>query len=60
MKIFTDTEINLLDGNYSKIAERHNCDRTYVSQIAKGKKDALTIKAKKILIDLIELVIVLS
>lgn len=60
MKIFTDKELELLSGNFSKIAERYGCDRTYVAKIAKAEKNAFSMKAKQILVDLIELVKVLS
>ena len=54
-KPFTDQEIQLLKGNYEKIAQKHSVSRQYVRMIVIGEKPVKNHKAKQIFTDLTRL-----
>lgn len=56
IKPFTESQIELLRGNYATIADNHDVDRSYVSRIASGNRSVSSKKSKKILEDLQKIV----
>ncbi len=44
----TNEQLNLLRGNFTKIANKNSCSRDYVSKIAHGHRNINTEKAKRV------------
>lgn len=57
---FTEDEIYLLKGSYTRLAKKHDCDPGYVKKIAEGDRETNTDKAKAIYLSLEELLTVLK
>lgn len=57
---FNEKEIKSLKGLFTKVANKRNCDQSYVLRIAKGDRAINTEKAKLIHSDLKQLLTVLN